>query len=367
MNKRAIIIAAITLALLSCNKKTLQVTPLQNTKYTGNELIYSLPRNVIHIKVDVTKTTYIPGPYAAYAKKQLGINNAILERSEEYAISNIAISKTTESDPNALYAAFDKKKSIFNYFDITASGLILPIENFTQTPTTQKHLTAQAEPNFVFSDITSTPFIAEEQSIYYSKIAKDSSFVRVPVQKKMIVERNMEEKAKEAADFIFSLRKKRTEFFTNDLDSPFDGVALKTIFSEIDKLEENYLSLFIGKTVSQTQTKYFSYTPSNPEGESTILFRYSTTKGIVGATDFSGNPVLLEVKPETTTEIYTSIANATTTIRSDKKSEFIYYRIPISSTITISDGKNDFITQRELIYQYGKSCMIPISQIKVDE
>ena len=369
MNRRTLIFTlAITLAITSCSKKTLQVSPLSDAKYTGRELVYSLPRNVLNVKVEVTKTTYIPGPYAAFAKKLLGISNAIQEELDEYAISDIQISKTTESDPNALYVANSKKNSALVYFDIARSGLILPVDNFVKTPISSKNIGDQQSANFTFTDLTSTPFIGEEKSVYYSKVTKDSSFVQVPVQKKMIVERSMEEKAKEAAEYIFSLRRKRAEFFATDLENQLDGVALKAIFSEIDRIENAYLLLFIGKTVRQKQTRYFSFTPTKPEGESTILFRYSATKGIVGATDFSGNPVLLELKPEAIPELYSSIAQVLASIGEKKRSEYIYYRIPISTSISITDGKNEFIAQRELIYQYGMSCMIPLSQLKkVDE
>lgn len=368
MNKRTIILAsAFALFFISCNKKTLTVTPIEKSKYTGQELVYSLPRNVIHVKVDVTKTSYIPGPYASFAKKFLGISNAIQEKSDQYAITGIEISKTTETDPNALFVAFDKKRSIINYFDVATSGLILPIDNFKQTILTAKNIDGKPQPETVFTDLTSTAFIGEEQSVYYSKVAKDSSFVRVPIQKKMIVERNMEEKAKEAAEFIFSLRKKRTEFFINDVETPFDGAAIKAIFDEIDHLEESYLTLFIGKTMSETKTEYFSFTPSKPEGETTILFRYSASKGIVGANDFSGNPVLLEIKPEAVPESHKTIASAIELIEEKKKNEYIYYRIPLSTTISITDGKKEFISQREFIYQYGTQCMIPLSQIKIGD
>lgn len=362
MNYRNIIITASTLVLLSCSTKTLTVTPLESTKYTGKGLVYSLPRNVLHIRVDVTRTTHIPGPYAAYAKKFLGIGNAMQEKSDRYSIANIAITSTAESDPSALFHAYSKKNTS-GYLELTTSGLILPIDRFSLTAQTTKKLDAPAQPEDMFTDLSTAAFIGEEKSVYYSKQAKDSSFVRVPIQKTMIVERNMEEKAKEAADFIFLLRKKRTEFFNSDTDRPLEGAAIRAIFDEIDRLEASYLSLFVGKTITESIINHFDYTPTNPEGESTILFRYSPTKGIVGSTDFSGNPVLLEIKPEATPEAQQSIATATEAIKPKKKHLYIYYRIPAVANITITDGKNDLVRQRQSLYQYGTRCMVPLSQL----
>ncbi len=355
----------VTAMLISCSNKPIQVSPLQNSTYVSNGIVYSLPRTVISIKVDVARTLTIPGPYAAYAQKYLGISNAAVKEKEEYSIVSISFDEKFESDPTSLYSAFLDKKSAYDFFQVVNSGIVIPVSDFRTFSTTKTNLPKEISNGVNFKDLSVNPFIAEEKSTFYSKVQRDSSFVRVPVQKSMIVERNDEEKAKEASDFIFSLRKKRMEFMTIDVDNPFDGEALKLIFSEINRLENEYLSLFIGKSHTETLSKTILYTPSKPEGESSIVFRYSTSRGIVTSNDLSGNPILIEIEPEAIPESYSSFFNSMA-LNSDKnKFDQIYYRIPINALVKISDGKTELASKRLLIYQYGPIAKFPVKHLLI--
>jgi len=351
--------------LVACSNKPIQVSPVQNSTYVSNGIVYSLPRTVVSIKIDVARTVTIPGPYAAYAQKFLGISNAATQEKEEYSIVSISIDSKSESDPTALYSAFLNDKSAYDFFQVINAGIVIPVNDFRTFSIAKTNLPKEISTGVNFKDLSVTPFIAEEKSTFYSKVQRDSSFVRVPVQKSMIIERNDEEKAKEASDFIFSLRKKRMEFMTIDVDNPFDGEALKLMFSEINRLENEYLSLFIGKSHTETVSKTILYTPSKPEGESSIVFRYSTSKGIVASNDLSGNPILVEIEPEAMPESYNSFFNSMA-LNSDKnKFDRIYYRIPINALVKISDGKTELASKRLLIYQYGPTAKLPVKHLVI--
>lgn len=359
----AIIIMAT--AFVACNNKTIQVSPLHNSTYVSNGIVYSLPRTVVVIKVDVAKTVINPGPYAAYAHKFLGISGVPTQEEEEYSVVSIGIDGKSESDPTALYSAFLGDKSVYDFFQVINSGIVIPAGDFKTISSTKTNLSKENYSNVEFKDLSPTPFIAEEKSTFYSKVQRDSSFIRVPVQKSMIIERNNEEKAKEASDFIFSLRKKRMEFMTIDVDNPFDGEALKLMFAEINRLENEYLSLFIGKSHTESISKTIFYTPSKPEGESSIAFRYSLSKGIVASNDLSGNPILIEIEPEEIPESYSGFFSASAINADKNKFDQIYYRIPINALVKISDGKNELASKRLLIYQYGPTAKLPIKHLLI--
>lgn len=349
--------------LVACSNKPIQVVPLQNSTYISNGIVYSLPRTVIIIKVDVTRTVTIPGPYAAYAQKYLGISNAPTQELEEYSIDAISINRKIESDPAALYSAFLNDKSLYDFYQVVNSGIIIPVSDFKTISSTNRSLPIEKRNQVEFKDLSSSPFIAEEKSTFYSKVQRDSSFVRVPIQKSMIIERNIEEKAKEASDFIFSLRKKRIDFITIDVDNPFDGDALNVMFSEINRLENDYLSLFIGKSYSEKISKTILYTPSKPEGESSIAFRYSSSKGIVASNDLSGNPILIEIEPEAIPESYSGFFNSMELNSNKNKFDQIYYRIPINALVRISDGKTELVSTKLLIHQYGPTAKLPVRHL----
>ncbi|HPI46057.1 MAG TPA: DUF4831 family protein, partial [Tenuifilaceae bacterium] len=141
--------------------------------------------------------------------------------------------------------------------------------------------------------------------------------------------------------------------------------ALKLMFAEINRLEDEYLSLFIGKLHTETISKTILYTPSKPEGESSIAFRYSLSKGIVASNDLSGNPILIEIEPEEIPESYSGFFSASAINADKNKFDQIYYRIPINALVKISDGKNELASKRLLIYQYGPTAKLPIKHLLI--
>ena len=351
--------------LVACSNKPIQVSPIQSASYVSNGFVYSLPRTVIDINVDVARTVTIPGPYAAYAQKYLGISDVTTQEKEEYSILSINIGTKSESDPAALYSVFFNDQSLSDFFQVINSGIVIPVGEFKTVSATNSNLLPGAPHDVSFKDLSTSPFIAEEKSTFYSKVQRDSSFVRVPVQKSMIVERNIEEKAKEASDFIFSLRKKRVEFLTIDVDHPFDGEALKLMFAEINRLENEYLALFIGKSSTETVSKTIRYIPTKSDGESSIAFRYSVSKGIVASNDLSGNPILIDIEPEAIPESYNGFFSSMA-INSDKnRFDQVYYRIPINAMVKVSDGKNELASRRLLIYQYGPTAKLPVKHLLI--
>lgn len=357
----------VVVGLISCNNKSIQVSPINAPELKQNGIVYTLPRTVICLKVDVEQTITLPGPYAQYAQKYLGIANAATQKTEEYRLTNISIEAKAETDPNVMYSAFLNDKSVFDFFQIVNSGLILPVGDYKSLSITSNSLPRIEKTGADYVDLSVNPYIAEEKSTFYSMVQRDSNFVRVPIQKSMIVEKNIEEKAKEAADFIFSLRKKRVEFMTIDVEKPLDGEALKTMFAEIDKLENEYLSLFIGRTRTETLSKIILYTPSKPEGESNIIFRYSPSKGIVSSNDLSANPMLIEIEPDVIPESYSKYFNSISVASDKNKFDQVYYRIPVNAMVKISDGKNELANRRMPVYQYGPIAKLPIKYLLIKQ
>jgi len=360
MSKR--IIAILMMALIvSCSKKPINVTSAdQATTLETKGLIYALPRTVLKIEIEASKNVIIPGPYCKFALKYLGITDVPTKRSEEWRITNIDIVSMLESDPTSLYAVSLGDNTKVGFLKLCSSGLIIPISGLSANSTPLKNLQQDnQESKTLFTDLSTVPFIGNEKTTFYNKVQRDSVFVRVPVQKDMIVEKNIEEKARDAADFIFSLRKRRSDFLSVDADHNLNGEGLKIAFDEIDRLEQEYLSLFIGKSYSENSSSYFEYIPNQPEGETSIIFRFSGTKGILSSSDLSGNPYLLKSEPESIPESYNSLLKSISIEKEKPILDVIYYRIPISANIKISDGKNDIFARRMTVSQYGPIVRMP--------
>ncbi|MBN2261480.1 MAG: DUF4831 family protein, partial [Prolixibacteraceae bacterium] len=69
--------------------------------------VYALPRNGIVVNVDVRAETYIPGPYAQYASKYLGIEKPVLKKETKFEIISVDVNLFTEPDPNAVFKILD--------------------------------------------------------------------------------------------------------------------------------------------------------------------------------------------------------------------------------------------------------------------
>ncbi|MCB8965169.1 MAG: DUF4831 family protein [Bacteroidales bacterium] len=362
MRYSRILFVAMPFVVLACTKN-ITVKPIGSAELKAEGVVYALPRTVLSITVEESRVVTIPGPYSQFASKYLGISDVPTVQSEEHTITGISIRSTVESDPSALYAASLDKSSVLDFFQVINSGLILPVTNFTaQSPCSSLFTNGVRES---FTDLSVSPFIVEEKTTFYSKVQRDSSFVRIPVQKSMIIERNLEEKAKEAADLIFSLRKKRMEFMTIDVDQPLSGDALAVLFNQIDALEKEYLALFVGKQYAESVSRHILYTPTNPEGETNIAFRFSASRGVVAANDMSGNPILLQLEPEALPEIYSQFFKSIADNASKNRFNQVYYRIPVNAVVRLSDGKTDLATHRLPIYQYGPTAILPIKQLLV--
>lgn len=244
---------------------------------------------------------------------------------------------------------------------ICNTGLIIPISGLGVNSLSQKDVRINGVDGSVYySDLSTTPFIASEKTTYYSKVKHDSVFVRVPIQKDMIIEKNIEEKARDAADFIFLLRKRRSDFLSVDADHNLNGDGLKIALEEINRLEQEYLTLFTGKTFTENSAHFFEYIPTQSGGESSIIFRFSPSKGVLSSSDLSGNPILLKAIPESIPESYKNFFHTLSMEKDKPLDNVIYYRIPNSSIISISDGKKEVLNRRFSIYQYGPLVRIPI-------
>lgn len=367
MTKKIAILIGVVV-LLSCSKKPIQVLPAENTTRLNTKgLIYALPRTVLKIKVDAVKDIIVPGPYCRYAQKYMGISDVPLKKKEEWRIANVDLIPALESDPTALYSAIPGDDTKIDFLKICSSGLIFPLSGLGVNSTSIKDLNRSSIGDVPFyTDLSTSPFITTEKTTFYSKVQHDSVFVRVPIQKDMIIEKNVEEKARDAADFIFMLRKRRADFLSVDADHNLNGEGLKIALDEINRLEREYISLFIGKSFSESSVHYFEYIPNQTEGETSIIFRFSNSKGVLPSSDLSGNPILLKCLPDPLPESYELLFHSIDLEKGKPVSDVVYYRIPLSTYVNISDGKNDILIRRLSIYQYGPTVRIPIKFVIKD-
>jgi hypothetical protein len=250
--------------------------------------------------------------------------------------------------------ALKDNKSATNFLTMTAAGPVAMFEQNTSASVAWRFANAAREAGF--HDRGTVSNLAKETTTLYKTEKTDAGFERVPVQQSQVVEKNIERRAEETANMIYSLRKKRMELISGDTDNPLSGDAMRAALEEIARLEEAYMSLFVGKSSFDTQTMTFDVAPDAKQAKQLyVAFRFSETKGLLAATNLAGRPVVLELTPEKNVKAMPSNASDT-----DKKGKRVSYRIPEIVQARVLDGQTVLLQTRLPVYQLGAVMTYPI-------
>jgi hypothetical protein len=362
--KRLLFGIFILIIALSCSKKIAPTTISsidQNTNLSSKGLIYTLPTTSVKVKVESEYYIFTPGPFARYAQKYLGITGLPITTEKYWAITSVKVYPYNHSDIQSMFVVEPNEEFPVNFLHLTSEGLVIPIGSSileTSPQTVNPKLNISKDLGFV--DLSATPFIAAEQTTHYSRVMKDTSYVKVPVHKSLVVEKSLEDKAKEAADFIFSLRKRRFDLLWGDADFVATGTAAEAVLKEIYRLEAEYVSLFTGKEQRSQATHWFDYSPDSQNKEvSSILFRFSAARGVLSSSDLSGSPVLITIKPEGKWQGLDLLENLNTDEKGTPRTDAIYYKLAVPVSVRIHDSQTELYAQILPFYQFGPLLRMP--------
>ncbi|MDD2196819.1 MAG: DUF4831 family protein [Bacteroidales bacterium] len=357
---RIVFLVVLGLFASACSKKIASVMPVEQAlSLTSKGMVYTLPSTNLLVTVTAEHRVYIPGPYSQYAKKYLGIDNVLSQANNEWSMVSFGISEGSVPDMEALFVVEMNSASSIGYLTLSNKGLVIPIHKAQFQSNSSLNNPSNSELYAdLYTDLSHTPFIASERTTHYSRTFQDSTFVRVPVHKDIFIEKSAEDKAREAASFIFSLRKRRFELISGDADFIAEGSAVKEVFDEISRLEQEYLSLFTGKHFVKQQVHEVDFLPVKQDNGRAILFRFSRTKGVLSASDLSGSPVLIEVSSDSNWKNIGILNSLSLEIDKQKRDAF-YYRMPVPAKVKISDSKGELYSKIVSLYQFGPLVRIP--------
>ena len=354
-----IVSTLVAVALLSSciTSKSVKINALQSSPsmLAPNQFVFYYPKTVLTFQVTCLREQFIPGPYANYSRKYIGATPFESTTKENWRMLHVSLLKSNEPDFSRLFSVEGTPSEVAKVFRAVNSGNVFVDEK-------QQGVLGIPEvfPQASFLDMGVTPFISNEKSVFYTSVQVDSGFVRVPVQKNIVVESNLENKAKEAAEFIFSLRKRRFDIVSGEVDHAQDGKALEVSLAELKRLEDSYLSLFVGKVLSDTVSFSYSYVPTSATSQNSILFRFSEDRGVLNADDLSGRPVMLELVAEKNQESLKLLGAPAT----PKGTVLFPYLFPEVCSVALTDGKNSLLRKRTPINQLGQVVYFPVSILK---
>lgn len=262
----------------------------------------SHPQTTLLVNVVVEKQIHVVGPYARFAQKYLGARAALTD-------------KVSHSIIEASISAADTAPE------------------------------------------TATPKFTEESAVVSLRGTADE-FPKVLPNKTSSTEVPLETAAQEAANMIFQLRKARIDLVMGNVGENVYGAGLKAALDEINRLEQEYLELFLGKQVISRTVKTISVVPETSKTKY-ILCRFSEQTGIEPANNLSAQPIVLDLVPSG------KIPTEGLTLKNERDTRYaVPFRIADNVVCRLSDSRGT-ITETELpIFQYGKVVEIVNTQKK---
>ena len=167
----------------------------------AGELVISDPSTMLHVQLTVQKSQTIVGPYAKYAQKFLDVRPALVGRTS-YAVTD---AKIAIAQPQAKAKGKERNHT-------------------------------QAE----------------------SYLGSDTEFARISAERTSSSLMSTEDAAQQAAQAIFSIRRHRMELITGEAGENVFGAGLKDALETLDKKEQEYLELFLGKKIVTTTTQTYT-------------------------------------------------------------------------------------------------------------
>jgi hypothetical protein len=305
---------------------------------SGNTVLYSLPRTTLTVRVTVQKETIRRGPYARFAQKYLGVV-APLSDKELYTLSGATLSYAAEADPSAVYVLENPDKSLFDLYALSPEGFIA-LDPGGQQPAARR-----------FGLSGGTP--ADE-----SPAADAADVWAVPVDKLSSADPGLEEAAAQAAQTLFTLRKRRFDLVSGEAGENVFGAGLAAALDELKRQEEAYVALFMGSRSVQQIVRSYEIVPE--AGKNTVIVcRFSETGGLLADSDLSGRPVLLEMTPEQKVQ-------RTVLPRPGGRENrgSVFYRVADIARCRLLDEMNVLLDERVPVYQFGQVVDIPVTSIR---
>lgn len=348
--KSTLIIALSVLLSFTVSVQTASAQFGLNEVDPAGTLAYSLPKTTISLEVTAVMEQYYAGPYAKYASKYLGIDVRTTDRTT-YQIAEVKMTPFIEADQTKRFSIAPGNDTK-TFLQLTSQGLVSISDGFNDN---SSHWRFPKAGQSDFNDKGITSNLTSEAATLYTKSNSKASYNKIAVQQNMVVSKSLEQRAREAANMIFSLRRKRVQIITGDTDATFSGEAMGAVIEEISKLEKEYMTLFTGYSEYQTETKKFDVIPdSSQDMQVYIAFRLSDKTGLVSADDVAGKPYMLELFPE---KIAVSEGDD---VKLAKNTAIAYYRIPAVCTVRLSDGMNTLLKDRIPVYQLGRVSTLPL-------
>ena len=173
--------------------------------------------------------------------------------------------------------------------------------------------------------------------------AQGADFARLQTDRLDMTETDLQTAARNAAAAIFSLR-------SGEAGENVFGAGLPVALERLDRLEQEYLELFLGRRVVTTETRRFRVTPAEGKLQQ-IVCRFSPDAGLLPANDLTGDIVLLQYEPQGMAVDEAGVRPTSSTIP---------YRIAALTRCSLIAAGQEQAAQVLPVFQFGRTIALQV-------
>lgn len=342
-------------------KRTVEPVPAQGN-IPDDVLVYALPRTVLHFRVSMEKVIQKKGPFFNYRKKYLGLTEGISTDRTFWKLEDVKVAVSEEVDPAQYYMVRSSGPVYSNYLHLTKAGLVMtPVPGMLSANPVFSAGEQVKDPLTFFTDLSVKRNIDQVKDTAYKQVATDTGFIKVPYVEYKNRLKTTDEKAGEASDFIIKIRKRRFKLLSGQYDVFPESTALSYAVARLNRLEEEYLALFLGKTVKQSYIRTFIWVPG-PDNTEKELFRFSEKNGIVLQKIQKAVPVMATIEPHTENPMIGRVQVGDSSYLSS-----LIYRTPVPVPVSVSYAKTKLAVEQVMMDQFGPLFRLPETYLSSPE
>ena len=316
-------------------------------------IYYNLPRNVIRLDFEVERTYEMKGRYANYAEELLGVKEYVKDNNVKYSLKSVDVNVLTEADDDMVFfvSTDDKVKENLNF------NVVFTSEGYMKSFGLNRNEFDLRDAGVVFSGDVEVYDMPEEFCYISLQDEEDDD----DEDGESVSTKNKLSEKEVAQTVVDEIKKVRVAYF--DLISGYQevnyGKTMNIMLDELKKMEEEYLGLFLGKTIKHVFTKTFYVVPEEGN-DSYVVAKFSETDGF-NAKNGSNVKVLLQ-------DISSSNVKKITkdTVKNTTYNNRLVYREPAYVNMKLMLGDSLVLYDRLQINQLGTYVLLPMNKMKFE-
>lgn len=323
---------------------------------------YCLPKVSYLLTVKMEYTKFIPGPFQQYAEKELGVKPQITAPGERWSILSINIIPRYVPDEEAFYSLSASGDYTPVLLSLSPEGFLagvaagpIPLK-VTDSEVVYTAFKRDTQDEVDITALNTYNPLKEVLDTNYTYQEIDGVVKKIWDPIIRYTSKTDSDIMNEAVKEIFRIRSERTRLIAAENEIP-DGKSLEIILKEFDRMEKDYLALFMGKSTRQLVERTFIVSPEKAGGP-VLAFRFSETEGIAAKKNVSALAYSLVVE-----NLFIPYNKTTEALPNTSPAAVIHYRIPAIGEVKLMRANEELERFSSVIPQLGVIKTFPVDVI----